>query len=265
MGIDFKTKKDNCPLASFYRVEVRDEIDSTNTAVFDAGNKGEAEGFCMIAKRQTAGRGRRGRNFFSPENTGLYLSVLLRPSLDAEKALLITTAAAVAGAKACERICGKNVEIKWVNDLFLDGRKIAGILTEGSIKPGTSKLEFAVMGIGINVIPPKGGWPEEISSVAGALCDSEESYKDVLDRLSTEFLNEFYDLYSKLPNTDYIEEYRKRQLATGKRINVLSGDGSFRKAEALGVDDCFRLRVKFDGEEKESAIDTGEISIRIED
>ena len=123
----------------------------------------------LVAESQTAGRGRLGRSFHSPVGTGLYMSILLRPTFSAERALFITTAAAVAVCRAIEQETGLKPQIKWVNDIYLHEKKICGILTESSINFETKGLKWAVLGIGLNLSEPEGGFPEEIRSVAGAL------------------------------------------------------------------------------------------------
>ena len=104
-----------------------------------------------------------GRKFFSPQNSGVYISVLLRPDAMApERALKITTMAAVAASRAIEEVTGKEAKIKWVNDIFVDGLKVVGILTEASMSMESGRLDFAVLGIGFNVYLPEGGFPEEL-------------------------------------------------------------------------------------------------------
>lgn len=112
-------------------ISVRRTVDSTNTWVRQRAQEGAAEGTVVVAEGQTAGRGRRGRAFFSPEGSGIYLSLLLRPSIDPSQAHLLTCAAAVAVARAIERTSGQSASIKWVNDVYCNERKVAGILTEG--------------------------------------------------------------------------------------------------------------------------------------
>ena len=108
-----------------YDIHVYQSVPSTNTLLKRWAEEGAAEGCVAVAEEQTAGRGRRGRSFYSPRGTGLYLSVLLRPTQRAEAALQITTAAAVATAEAIEQVSGLPCEIKWVNDIYRGGKKLA--------------------------------------------------------------------------------------------------------------------------------------------
>ena len=128
-----------------------EELDSTNSYLKEMAAKGAQEGTIIIANRQSAGRGRLGRSFFSPEEKGIYMSILLRPDISLERAVLITSMAAVAVAEAIEQVSGIQTKIKWVNDIFLNKKKVCGILTEAGIDAETGTLEYAVLGIGVNV------------------------------------------------------------------------------------------------------------------
>lgn len=251
---------------SFYQLQCLKTIDSTNNAIQERGVQGVAEGLCIVAEEQTAGRGRKGRSFYSPDATGLYLSILLRPNLSVQDATLITTAAAVAGAKACEvansSLSSGDIQIKWVNDLFLKGKKISGILTEAFLSMETGDLDYAIMGIGFNLCPPKGGWPEAISQVAGSLFDK-ECPGGTRNLLAATFMNEFYMIYRQLPDVSYMAEYRQRQLALGKEVSLLSADGTSQQAKVIDVDDRGQLMVQLESSSEITTINSGEISIRL--
>ena len=130
------------------RLEVEQLVSSTNTLLRQRAEAGEPEGLALVAAAQTAGRGRRDHTFFSPPDTGLYLSFLVRPQLSAKDALLLTTCAAAAVALAIEDCAGVPAEIKWVNDVFCRGKKVCGILTEGALDLETGGLQYAIVGIG---------------------------------------------------------------------------------------------------------------------
>ncbi len=115
-----------------------------------------------------------GKKFYSPSNTGLYISILVRPDIPADQALFLTTSAAVATAKAIEDVSNKKADIKWVNDIYIEGKKVCGILTEAAFNIETSKLDYAIVGIGINVCPPEGGFPEDISEIATAIFEKKQ-------------------------------------------------------------------------------------------
>lgn len=238
---------------------VVDQIASTNTALREAAGQGAPHGTVLIAASQTAGRGRRGRSFFSPDGTGLYISVLLRPTIAAERAVRITTAAAVAAAEAIAQTFGIDAQIKWVNDLFLDGRKVAGILTESAL--GTDEtLAYAVLGIGVNVAPPAGGFPEEIRDVAGAVLPAPT--EDGRARLAASFLAHFFRRYEEI-GADvpaYMDEYRRRCFVIGRHVDVLRGEEKY-GATVLSVEDDAGLVVRRD-DGTEEVLSSGEISIR---
>ena len=138
-------------------VKIYRELDSTNRAAKEAAFSGEAgHGALILARRQKSGRGRRGRSFYSPENAGLYMSIVLRPDRTLKEGLLITTAAATAVCRAVKKICGIDLGIKWVNDLYFHNKKVCGILTEAVyrlLKAGTLSLQF--VGIGLNLYMPE--------------------------------------------------------------------------------------------------------------
>lgn len=250
----------------FYQIKCFETIDSTNEEAKRQSKEFLGEGLCLVSMEQTAGKGRRGRTFYSPSHTGLYLSILLRPDMKVEEAVFITTAAAVAGAKACETVnpqCGKNsIGIKWVNDLYLNQKKICGILTEGALSLEAGKLEYAIMGIGFNLSPPKEGWPQEIESIAGSLFEKEYP-SGTRNKLVSSFLMEFYEIYKQLPQVAYLEEYKRRQLAIGKDILIQEADGKTYKAHAYDVNEKCQLMVQYEGQTELQSLSTGEISIRL--
>lgn len=248
--------------------EVLSEVTgSTNDLVKERAQQNAPEGFFIIAGAQSAGKGRAGRAFFSPRDTGIYLSLLLRPQgCTAEKAVRITTMAAVAACEAIELVSGKKALIKWVNDIFIDGKKVSGILTEASFNLENGYLDYAVMGIGFNVYEPEGGFPAEIKDTAG--CIFNERGGGNKNRLSAEFLNRFMEYYNEefgvIPadkGEAYTDKYRDRSLVIGKSINVIFPDRTER-ATALDVDKDCHLLVRFE-DGKEELLSTGEISVRL--
>lgn len=231
---------------------------STNALLREKANQGCPEGYTVISNAQTEGRGRYGRKFYSPGDTGIYMSILLRPvRYSARQAVRLTALAAVAMCEAIEAVSGETAQIKWVNDIFVRGRKVCGILTEGAVGLESGALEYAVLGAGVNVYPPKGGFPQELEAIAGTIFDSPQD--DMKNRLAGEFLNRFMDCYTAPEQTEYIEKYRSRSLVIGREITVFSGNGS-RSACAYGIDDACRLLVRYADGETES-LSHGEIGI----
>lgn len=240
---------------------------STNAVVKERANSGCEEGLLVISNEQTEGRGRRGRGFFSPDKTGIYMSLLLRPKhFTANQAAGITTMAAVAMCEAIEEVSGEQAWIKWVNDIFVRGKKVCGILTEASLDMESGLLESVVLGVGVNVYSPGDGFPEEIREVAGAIFES--TGDDRKNRLTAAFLNHFLAYYEarngggiNQEKADFIEKYQARSMAVGKEIVVLSGEQG-RNAFAYGVDKECRLLVRYEDGQTD-CLSCGEISIRL--
>ena len=235
---------------------------STNALVREKANQGCPEGCIIIACEQTDGRGRYGRQFFSPVDSGVYLSLLLRPTAySPQQATCLTAAAAAAMCQAIEAVTGQQPGIKWVNDIFLHGKKVCGILTEAAVGLETGTLNYMVLGAGVNLYPPAEGFPEEIQSIAGSVL--ERSCPEAKNRLVGEFLNRFWDFYSHPECRAYLEDYRARSLAIGRNVTVLSA-GKAVSAYAYGIDDDFRLLVRYENGDTE-ALSYGEIRIQLDE
>lgn len=247
------------PVCNNLEIEVVGSIDSTNAAVREKAINGACEGFTIIANMQTNGKGRRGRTFYSPANTGIYLSILLRPSdCTAAEVVNLTTIAAVAVCEAIEAESDKQAEIKWVNDIYISDKKVCGILTEASINLEDDFPEYVILGIGINVSLPENGFPDDLKNIAGTIFTKSQS--DGKNRLASEFLNRFMNYYSDFPNSNYIDEYRKRSLVIGKNIQV-DFAGTCKNAKAINIDDHCRLIVEYE-DKKTECLSSGEISIK---
>lgn len=238
-------------------VEVYGEVTSTNAIVRQRATDGEPEGLAVIAAFQTAGRGRKGRSFFSPEGTGLYMSLLLRPKMAADMAVRVTTVAAVSVCQAIEKLTDRIPGIKWVNDILIDGRKVCGILTESALSSGG--LDFMVLGIGVNALEPTGGFPDEIKDIAGSVFSTDMG--DMRPRLAAEILNCFWENYAGLAGNTFADEYRRRCIVPGRRVLVIKPEGTC-EADALEVDDDCHLLVRYD-DGTEDRLYSGEISIKI--
>ena len=243
--------------ADIFTLEMYDVITSTNTVMKERAES-LPEWTVIISSCQTAGRGRIGRSFYSPSDSGIYLSVLLRPALPASESTRITTAAAVAACRAIESCTTASPRIKWVNDVFVNGKKVCGILTEGSLNMETGGLDWAVMGIGLDVYEPDGGYPEEIREVVGSIAQQRE--KNLRNTLAASFLKQFYSICSRLEEADFAEEYKNRSFLIGEDILVLKGDAVL-PARAVDIDRECRLLVQYEDGSRE-ALSTGEVSVR---
>ncbi len=224
---------------------VYDSVGSTNDEARKYAARGSGKNAFFIAREQTSGRGRRGRAFVSREG-GLYISYLLHPKLPASEAIMLTVFSAVALAKTVDETCGAKPKIKWVNDLFLGGKKLAGILAEGEFCEDGTGFKHAVVGIGINLHGKS--VPEELSGIAttleietGARVDIVEFAQNLAKRLAS---------FEESLSESYMNEYRSRSLVIGKRVGLVSSGESF-SATVLGIEDDGAIRVMLDeGEEK---------------
>lgn len=247
--LSFEKEHIDIPLVLF------DSTASTNDEA-KAYAKDHASDAVFIAERQTAGRGRLGRSF-SSDGGGLYLSYLTHPDLAPKRALMLTVFAAVSLCRAIEELVPEaSPTIKWVNDLRLGGRKLAGILTEGQIAPDGS-LGYAVIGIGVNV--RRRDYPEELLSIATDI-ESELGVKLSIPRLAAALVRNLSE-FGSTPAAEYMEEYRRRSCVIGKRVTVIGADGAY-EAEAIAITDEGELRIRLDdGNTKD--LFTGEVSIKI--
>lgn len=243
------------------QVRVRPVVTSTNDVLKDLAAEGAAEGLALLAEEQTQGRGRMGRSFYSPPGTGLYMSVLLRPAVSAGAAAEITACAAVAAAEAIEELSGRGAGIKWVNDVLLDGKKVCGILTEAATDPESGAPRWVVVGIGVNIAPPAGDFPEELRSVAGAVFEKDPG-PDCRCRLAAGILDRL-TAYSQRPGDARVyRAYKARSLALGRNVALLVPGREPISAEALDIGADYSLLVRLeDGSLQE--VRSGEISLRL--
>ena len=244
----------NDELKNKIKVEVLEKATSTNTLVREKANESE-EGLVIVAGEQSAGRGRMGRSFFSPGDSGVYMSLLLKP----EDAVQITTAAAVSVCKALESLAVYNSKIKWVNDIFIGNRKICGILTESSFNSQSGTLDFAVLGVGINIYESQEGFPDEIKDIAGAVFS--ERKENLRNKFISEFLNVFFEYYYNISSKKHLKEYKERSFVLGKEITIIQSE-NIRNGKAVDIDDNCNLMVELpDG--KTENLYSGEISVRV--
>ena len=242
-------------------ISVFSSVTSTNTILKEMAEQGAKEGTVIIAEEQTAGRGRTGKQFYSPKGTGIYISILLRPDIPAEESLFLTTSAAVATARAIEDVSDKRALIKWVNDIYLEDKKTCGILTEGAFNVETGKLDYAIVGIGINVCIPDGGFPDNIKDIATAIFDKQTDSINKRSILIANLLDYFMEYYKDFKSKSYVKEYIERSMIIGKTITVIEGSKTS-VAKAIDIDKNCRLKVQFeDGTTK--WLSSGEVSTKI--
>lgn len=242
-------------------------LESTNQRLMECGGK---DGSVCVADAQTAGRGRKGRSFFSPAQSGIYVSVLLRPEwiqTDLERMFLVTPAAAVAVTSAIQKLYGIETQIKWVNDIFFNNKKICGILAEAQLQV---ENPYLVVGIGLNLQTPKGGFPEKLRNQAGALLENcnQQTERAVEQKaeLIAEILCQLNRCMEQLQvgNTPaYMEFYRQRSVVIGRDVWLMDGNEK-KMAHVREIDAKGQLLVQYpDGER--GVINSGEVSLRIPD
>lgn len=240
-------------------IERFSSLPSTNDRLKELAEAGAPEGKVLLSRSQTAGRGRLGRRFFSPAGSGIYMSLLLRPRMSAGQVTLLTPMSALAVCEAIEEVCRLRAEIKWVNDVLVGGKKVCGILTEAAFRPGEGRCAYVVVGIGVNVFKPEGGFPPELRGEAACLL--EERRPGIMDRLTAEILNRLLAHYGALGRGGFLELYRERSCVLGREISVTEGGRTF-LARAVGIDDsCVLVIQTADGARR--ALTSGEIIIKL--
>ena len=234
---------------------------STNDLLKAMGEAGAAEGTVLVAGEQTRGKGRLGRSFTSAAGKGVYLSALLRPTLPPEALLPLTGFTAEAMVRAVRRVTGAEAQIKWVNDLILNGKKICGILTESAFSAG-GQLNYAVVGVGLNVNYERTDFPEALRPMAGSL-RTELGRSFPLAPLAAAVIEELDGLYAALlagETGPYLAAYRQHCLTLHRDVLLLQ-NGVSAPAHALDVDEALGLLIRRpDG--RETLIRSGEASVR---
>ena len=238
-----------------------DVVDSTNTECKRRAMDGAPEGLVVTAEGQTGGRGRRGRSFQSPRGTGLYLSALFRPELEPARVSDFTAWVAVAVCDGIEACCGVRPQIKWTNDIVLEGKKLVGILTELGLESETNTLDYMVTGIGVNVNQSPEDFSPEIRDMATSL-------SQILGRpvrraeLAAQIVLALDRMYAGYPEdrAEYLAKYRADCITTGHQVQLITPPAR-RQAFALEIDDDFNLVVELYNGKRET-VSAGEVSVR---
>ena len=242
--------------ANFQEILVLKETSSTNDVAKELALKG-VNSAIVVSESQTNGRGRLNREFYSPKDKGVYLSVLLRPNIKLKNAPKITAFCGVCVARAIESLASVKVGIKWVNDLFINGKKVGGILTESAINGETRTLDYVVIGIGVNVFDDK--YPDFIKDIAtniqkesGAIVNKNEVIAQIVNNLA--------GIESAVSNNLFLEEYKQRQIVLNKQIKVVTLNEEF-YCTAIDIDENGNLIVS--NSTAVQTITAGDVSIRM--
>jgi BirA family biotin operon repressor/biotin-[acetyl-CoA-carboxylase] ligase len=233
------------------------KTDSTNRVALELGHAGEPEGAVVLAEEQTAGRGRAGHSWHSERATGIYATMLLRPRLSPVQAPLLTMMAGLSAHAAVQSVAGLSVDLKWPNDLLIQGKKVGGILTEMHAEP--AQVRFVIVGIGINVNQEK--FPAELAASSTSLrleTGKTQSRLEVLVQFLRQFENDYKELLSAgaagvVKRFEAVSSY-----ARGKRVRVTNGNDTF-TGVTDGLEDEGLLRVRRD-DGKVSTVIAGEVA-----
>ncbi len=242
--------------SNFFTIDVKRCVSSTNS-VLKQRAESLVSGYVLLARKQTAGRGRFDRKFFSPKDSGVYFSILTHPS-DIELAKMLTVIAAVSVSRAVESLAFCDAPIKWVNDVYYGGKKCAGILTEAQIDE-IGEVKHAVVGIGVNVATPKGGFDKEIADIASAI---NLKIEDAKNKLVALILANFEDLYVNFDKKAVVDEYIERSFIIGKEVEVCKQECDATLATVQAIDENCNLIVKYANDTTETLC-AGEVRIKL--
>lgn len=236
-----------------------DVIDSTNKKAKELAAEGAVHGTLVVANEQTDGRGRYGRSFESPKNTGIYMSLIIRPQeLTYNDPTIVTAYAAVVVSNVIEELTGKKIGIKWVNDLFYNEKKVCGILTEAVTDFESGQIEWIVLGIGLNISTSDIVFSEEVKQKAGSIFKENEISVN-RNKLVATLLEELLTAHKKLSVTDLMTEYKVKSIVLNKNVMIQQGQESYR-VKVIDIDDQGQLIIETESGKKKS-FSSGEIRI----
>lgn len=226
-------------------------IDSTNTQAKRLINEGNNETMLLVCDEQTAGRGRQGKTFYSPPMTGIYMTLAIHKIIQTSDAVSLTTIAAVSVCKAVESLTHKNPKIKWVNDVYLNGKKICGILTEAVTDFESGVTESVIIGIGMNINTIS--FPPDIENASSLEVNIRRS--DLIAEIANQLLENMNNSYS-----DILSYYRSHSMLIGREIEFIQ-NGKVTPATAIAIDDSGGLVVRL-ADNSRITLNSGEISIK---
>jgi len=236
-----------------------DEIDSTNLEAHRLAKKGGEHGIVVAAGSQSAGRGRLGRSWNSPAESNIYMSLLLRPDLEPDQAPMLTLVMACSVAETIRETTGLDAQIKWPNDIVVNGKKVCGILTEMNAEVG--RINYVVIGVGINVNTE--GFPEELQEMATSLSmEAARTFfkEDILSEVLTHFEKD-YAIFIKTGSFRKLKSrYENLLVNRGKMVKIL-GETEPYQALALGINEKGELLVRRE-DGSETTVYAGEVSVR---
>lgn len=265
-GPDLLTKEE---IAAYLKEERMERVlclsttPSTNLKLSELAYEGASDGQVVIADEQTKGRGRRGRGFVSPKGKGIYLSYLMRRKETPEAVSEITAWTAAAMIRAIESCLSARVSVKWVNDLIMNRKKIAGILTELSVESESRQIQSLIIGIGINVNEEREEFPEELQTMAGSIL-SETGQQVRRAELAAQMIRALDKMNRDFPlrKEEYLRLYRERSLILGESISLSGAEMTGEPVKALAINEDFSLKIQYENSGRTEDIRTGEVSVR---
>jgi len=260
--MDLNKEKIQSRLSGFFtggKIHFLEETGSTNTYATELLQKGAQEGDIVIADYQTHGRGRMERVWHSPSGKNIFTSIILKPDLDPSSASQVTLTAGVAVAEAISEFCNGKVTVKWPNDVLIEGKKVCGILSE--MKTRNDKIEYVIVGIGINVNMDKGDFPEQLQESSTSLKEETGRYISRLD-FAEDLFECFGTWYHKLHVEGFNpirDEWLKYSNIIGREIDVRDRDRT-KRGRVAGLDNIGAL-VIYDEKEKKSRVLSGDVTL----
>lgn len=240
-------------------IHVYKSLTSTNTEAKMAILKNATNGTVILSDEQTNGRGRLGRNFFSPPKSGIYMSIILKPKLNISNSVLITTAVAVAVCLCIDDFSDRKAQIKWVNDIYIDNKKVCGILTEAVTDFESGNVESVIIGIGLNVKTKENSFPDELKNIAGSIQHSEEIFIS-RNKLAAEIINKVLTICETLEDRNFLEIYKERSIILGQNISYKKNE-KWVEGYARDIDEYGGLVVELNSGQR-VVLNSGEITVR---
>ncbi len=237
-----------------------DTLESTNDYLEILAKNDIEHGCAVLANEQTQGKGTKGRDFFSPKGSGIYLSVLLK-DVDTESLNFITPLAAVIVSEVIDEVCQVKSKIKWVNDIYIDSKKVCGILTKVSFL--SQNQNYVIVGIGINLFKPKDDFPSDLLQTAGyVLDDIDEKIKDsIKEKIVSQIQFKLINQSLNLDKIQILKKYKNKSNLIKNQVSVDDGQNIY-FATVLDIDDNCHLIVRdFDGNIHE--ISSGSVQVRL--
>lgn len=239
-------------------ITVLNSSESTMKDAKLAAINGEPDNTLIVADIQEAPKGRFGRPFFSKAGSGIYMSMLLRPNQNFEEMAQYTVIMAVAIARAMDNLTPVQTKIKWVNDIYINGKKVCGILSEAMSDVESGQISNVIIGMGINFSLKQNEFPKELREKATSLFPEDEPII-TRNELIGEIWNQFYAILNQLPEQSFLEEYRQKSFVLGKTVSFTQSDIDY-EGIATAINDHGELVVQLQ-DKKEKVLSSGEISL----